>query len=118
MDNTTISIIDDKTSLPDDKSLLVWLGRSIHIGDLFATYGAILALAIFAIAWYALTQTAFGRHVFAIGSNERMARLCGVAITRTKILVYTVNTPVERDRLGKLGVDGIFCNYPELNLWR
>ncbi len=35
-----------------------------------------------------------------------------------KVLVYTVNTPVERDRLLKLGVDGIFCNYPELNLWR
>ena len=35
-----------------------------------------------------------------------------------KILVYTVNTPVERDRLNTLGVDGIFCNYPELNLWR
>lgn len=35
-----------------------------------------------------------------------------------KILVYTVNTPVERDRLNALGVDGIFCNYPELNLWR
>ncbi|PIR15018.1 MAG: hypothetical protein COV48_16740 [Elusimicrobia bacterium CG11_big_fil_rev_8_21_14_0_20_64_6] len=35
-----------------------------------------------------------------------------------KIFVYTVNTPVERDRLNKLGVDGIFCNYPELNIWR
>jgi glycerophosphoryl diester phosphodiesterase len=35
-----------------------------------------------------------------------------------KIFVYTVNTPMERDRLLKLGVDGIFCNYPELDLWR
>ncbi len=35
-----------------------------------------------------------------------------------KVLVYTVNTPMERDRLNALGVDGIFCNYPELNLWR
>lgn len=35
-----------------------------------------------------------------------------------RILVYTVNTPAERDRLDRLGVDGIFCNYPELNLWR
>ncbi|HMC78397.1 MAG TPA: ABC transporter permease [Vicinamibacterales bacterium] len=37
-----------------------------------------------------LRYTRFGRHVFAIGSNERMARLCGVAIGRTKILVYTI----------------------------
>ncbi|MDE2142579.1 MAG: glycerophosphodiester phosphodiesterase [Elusimicrobia bacterium] len=35
-----------------------------------------------------------------------------------KVLVYTVNTPMERDRLAKLGVDGIFCNYPELDIWR
>jgi ribose/xylose/arabinose/galactoside ABC-type transport system permease subunit len=37
-----------------------------------------------------LRYTRFGRHVFAIGSNERMARLCGVAITRTKIAVYVL----------------------------
>jgi glycerophosphoryl diester phosphodiesterase len=35
-----------------------------------------------------------------------------------KVYVYTVNTPAERDRLDALGVDGIFCNYPELDLWR
>jgi len=34
-----------------------------------------------------------------------------------KVLVYTVNTPAERDRLARLGVDGIFSNYPELDLW-
>jgi ribose transport system permease protein len=38
-----------------------------------------------------LRYTRFGRHVFAIGSNERMARLCGVAIPRTKIVVYTLS---------------------------
>ena len=45
-----------------------------------------LALLIGAVLRY----TRFGRHVFAIGSNERMARLCGVAITRTKIFVYAL----------------------------
>ena len=35
-----------------------------------------------------------------------------------KALVYTVNTPLERDRLAALGVDGIFSNYPELDLHR
>jgi ribose transport system permease protein len=38
-----------------------------------------------------LRYTRFGRHLFAIGSNERMARLCGVAIARTKIAVYTLS---------------------------
>ncbi|MDE2490901.1 MAG: glycerophosphodiester phosphodiesterase [Elusimicrobia bacterium] len=35
-----------------------------------------------------------------------------------KVLVYTVNSPADRDRLAALGVDGIFTNYPELDLWR
>jgi ribose transport system permease protein len=49
---------------------------------------AVIALAL--IIAGVLRYTSFGRHVFAIGSNERMARLCGVAITRTKIVVYVL----------------------------
>jgi len=37
-----------------------------------------------------LRQTVFGRHIFALGSNEATARLCGVPTVRTKILIYTV----------------------------
>ena len=47
---------------------------------------AALALVIAGVLRY----TRFGRHVFAIGSNERMARLCGVGITRTKVAVYAL----------------------------
>ena len=59
--------------------------------------GGLLPAGIWAVVGLALVvggilrYTRFGRHVFAIGSNERMARLCGVAITRTKILVYTIS---------------------------
>jgi erythritol transport system permease protein len=35
-----------------------------------------------------LRYTRFGRHVYAIGSNENTARLCGVPVERTKIMVY------------------------------
>ena len=38
---------------------------------------------------FTLRYTRFGRHLFAIGSNERTARLCGVPVTRVKVLVYT-----------------------------
>ena len=35
-----------------------------------------------------LRSTRFGRHLFAIGSNEHTARLCGVPVKRTKLLIY------------------------------
>jgi ribose transport system permease protein len=37
-----------------------------------------------------LRYTVFGRHVFAIGSNESTARLCGIRTSRAKILIYTI----------------------------
>jgi ribose transport system permease protein len=38
-----------------------------------------------------LRRTVFGRHVFAIGSNEATARLCGIRTNRAKILIYSVS---------------------------
>jgi len=46
--------------------------------------GAAMAAALF------LRFTRLGRHIFAIGSNEKTAVLCGVPVTRTKILVYII----------------------------
>lgn len=37
-----------------------------------------------------LRYSVFGRHIFAIGSNEATARLCGIRIKRTKIIVYSL----------------------------
>ena len=48
-------------------------------------------LIILAIATAALLRyTRLGRHTFAIGSNEETARLCGVAVDRVKVLVFTM----------------------------
>ena len=35
-----------------------------------------------------LRRSVFGLHVFAIGSNENTARLCGLSVARTKVWVY------------------------------
>lgn len=46
----------------------------------------ILALTMAVVLHY----TVFGRHVFAIGSNEATARLCGIRTKRTKIIIYSI----------------------------
>jgi ribose/xylose/arabinose/galactoside ABC-type transport system permease subunit len=52
--------------------------------------GVWLMLALTALVAAMLRYTRFGRHIFAIGSNEQTARLCGVHVARTKLLLYTV----------------------------
>ena len=37
-----------------------------------------------------LNTTVFGRWTFAIGSNEKTARLCGVPVNRMKVVLYTL----------------------------
>ncbi|HEY2588516.1 MAG TPA: ABC transporter permease [Tepidisphaeraceae bacterium] len=37
-----------------------------------------------------LRYTKFGRHIYAIGSNEQTARLCGINVGRTKLMIYTL----------------------------
>ena len=70
-----------------------WLNDLLRVtrGETLLPSGiwAVIALAVLVAAM--LRYTRFGRHVFAIGSNERMARLCGVAITRTKVIVYALS---------------------------
>lgn len=42
------------------------------------------------LAALALRYTRFGRHLYAIGSNEETARLCGVPVKRTKLAMYAL----------------------------
>lgn len=54
-------------------------------------WGVWLTLGLAALVAVVLQQTTFGRHLFAIGSNERTARLCGVRVDRAKVAVYTLS---------------------------
>lgn len=52
--------------------------------------GVFLLLVATLAGWVLLRRTVFGRQVFALGSNEATARLCGVPVARVKVLVYTL----------------------------
>ncbi|MFC2168350.1 ABC transporter permease [Acidobacteriota bacterium] len=53
-------------------------------------------LIIFAVLMAVVLRfTVFGKHIFAIGSNEATARLCGIRINRNKVAIY--------------GTAGLFC---------
>ncbi len=49
----------------------------------------VIYLLMAGVAYYLLTQTRYGKYVYAIGGNEVAARVSGVNIDRYKILIYT-----------------------------
>lgn len=52
--------------------------------------GVWLAFALAAALALVLRYTIFGRYVFALGSNESTARLCGINVWLMKVAVYTL----------------------------
>ena len=49
-----------------------------------------MALILAIVTSLLLRNTVFGRHVFALGSNEQTARLCGIPTTRLKVMIYAL----------------------------
>ena len=71
-------------------SELLFFGRFFTIGNAEITYGVPAMFVLFGVAWYALTQTTWGRHVFAVGDNLEAARLMGIKTKRVLLSVYVV----------------------------
>src|SRR5207237_1249329 len=58
---------------------------------LLLSKGVWLAIILAAIMACVLRYTVFGRYVFALGSNESTARLCGINVPLVKISVYMLS---------------------------
>jgi ribose/xylose/arabinose/galactoside ABC-type transport system permease subunit len=73
---------------------ITWLNgllRTARGGEgLLLPWGIWIVALLAVVVAITLQYTRFGRHLFAIGSNERTARLCGVRVERRKVAVYTV----------------------------
>lgn len=67
-----------------------WLNGLMQLGKRGLPAGVWLMLGFAALVALAMRYTRFGRHVFAVGSNELTARLCGVPVARVKLLVYAL----------------------------
>lgn len=57
---------------------------------LLVASGVWVTLALSALLALMLRFTVLGRHIFAIGSNETAARLCGIGVRRVKLTVYAL----------------------------
>ncbi|KAA3664633.1 MAG: ABC transporter permease [Chloroflexi bacterium] len=61
-------------------------------GELLGVNYSIWLMLILTLLAHIITKrTPFGKHVYAIGGNERAAELSGVRVARTKIIVYSIS---------------------------
>jgi ribose/xylose/arabinose/galactoside ABC-type transport system permease subunit len=49
---------------------------------------ALFALVTLIIMWFLTTQTKYGRSLYAMGSNERVAGLCGLPVRKYKLIAF------------------------------
>jgi fructose transport system permease protein len=69
---------------------ITFWGNTFRIGGTAFTYGTVLMIVLFIVAWYILKQTPRGRHIYAIGNNKEAARLVGIPTDRMLLILYTV----------------------------
>ena len=65
-----------------------FIGKGLVAGIPFPV---IVLLVLYLIANYLLTQTSFGRNVYAFGGNREAARLSGIRVKYTEWMVYIFN---------------------------
>ena len=77
------------TYLVEDRAFAA-LGQTGPFGT-GLTWPVYITVALALLGMLLLQRTGFGQNVYAIGGNEDAARLMGVPVARTKILVYTMS---------------------------
>ncbi len=83
-------IVSNDLTFSDLPKLLLFFGRTFKVAGAEVTYGVVVMLVLYGLIWYALTQTAWGRHVYAVGDNPEAARLTGIKVNRVLLSVYTI----------------------------
>jgi fructose transport system permease protein len=69
-------------------ALLNWTGKTFRVGAFDITTGVVLVAVMYAIAAFALGQTGWGRHVYAVGDDPEASRLAGIRVSRVLLSVY------------------------------
>jgi ribose/xylose/arabinose/galactoside ABC-type transport system permease subunit len=87
-----LAFVVSLSSIRVEDPAVLWLQRTrFSVGGWYITPTGIIALATVAVAFVVLLWTRFGRTVYAIGGNEQSARLMGLSVARTKIVVYVIS---------------------------
>lgn len=79
------------TILARTKILIPGLSDPVTQTGNYVSILVVVMMIVLGVAMYIAHYTPFGRTIYAIGGNEQSARLMGLPVDKTKMLVYTLN---------------------------
>jgi putative xylitol transport system permease protein len=82
-----VQIWNDGMPIPGLSDSFLFIGTGRVVGVPMPVW---LFLGLFVICWLALRYTRFGRHVYAVGGNEKSAKTSGIATRLVQFWVYTI----------------------------
>jgi ribose transport system permease protein len=77
------------SSFGPQQDAFLWIGGGSVLG---VPNPVILFVVVAVIAWIVLSRTVWGRRVYAVGGNEKAARLTGLNVSRLKVTVYMISS--------------------------
>ncbi len=76
------------SNIPMQNKSIIYLGNG-YLGPI--PFPVVILLILVILATLFLNRTVPGRYIYAVGSNERSARLSGVPVNRIRVFVYAVS---------------------------
>ena len=67
-----------------------WLGSTFTFGGATVSYGVVMMLGLYLFTWFALRETAAGRHVYAVGNSPEATRLTGIPTEKVLLWGYVL----------------------------
>lgn len=71
-----------------NEGLIAWIGRGYVW---FIPTPVVVLFTVFAVLSFVMRKTVFGKHVYAIGGNEKGALLSGIKVERNKVYIYMIS---------------------------
>jgi fructose transport system permease protein len=80
----------NRDKMGEAADILLWLGNPLQVGSFKITYGVVMMLLLYIFFSWVLKNTAWGKHVYAVGDDPAAASLAGIRVNRVLFSVYVV----------------------------
>jgi fructose transport system permease protein len=86
----TTQIYSSSASVTDLPESLTMIGNTFDLMGTQVSYGTLFMVALYIVMWRFLSDTAPGRHIYAVGNAPEASRLTGIGVDKVLIGVYVL----------------------------